>query len=170
MRISMTGAAIAALCGLALAGCGKSGDAAKTGDAPAATASGGGSVAGAPAGMPKPRVGKWKLTTSMAGMPQGIPAQEICITAEMVNDTEWSKSQLPKDMDCPVMTQRVEGGAIIAHSVCKVNGHTLTGDTRTFGDFRDSYTVETTSSVDPAPPGMPNPTKMTIKAERVGDC
>ena len=99
-----------------------------------------------------------------------IPAQEICITAEMVNDTEWSKSQLPKDMDCPVMTQRVEGGAIIAHSVCKVNGHTLTGDTRTFGDFRDSYTVETTSSVDPAPPGMPNPTKMTIKAERVGDC
>lgn len=164
----MTGAAIAALCGLALTSCGKSGDAAKTGDAPAAASSGG--VSEAPAGMPKPRTGKWKLTTSMPGMTAEMPPTEICITAEMVNDTEWSKSQLPKDMDCPVMTQRVEGGAIIAHSVCKVNGHTLTGDTRTFGDFRNSYTVETTSSVDPAPPGMPNPTKMTIRAERVGDC
>lgn len=166
MRNVMTSAAIAAVATLALAGCSKPGDAAKT-DEPAAKSA---APSAAAAGMPKPRTGNWKLTTSMPGIAVEMPPQELCITPEMVNDTEWSKSQMPKDMDCPVMTQRVENGAIIAHSVCKVNGHTLISDVRTSGNFQTSYTVETTSTMDPPPPGMQNPTKMTIKAERLGDC
>lgn len=174
MRIAITGAAAIGLCALALAGCSKKDDAEKataTAEAPAAERAGGvGAGGGAPAGMPKPRTGKWRLTTAMPDMPVRMPAQEVCFTEQMVNDTEWSKGQMPKDMDCSEMSTRFVGGAIVSHSVCKVNGVTMTSDVRTSGDFQNRYTVETSSSMNPAPPGMKNPTKMTITAERLGDC
>lgn len=170
-----TGAAAIALCALALAGCSKKDDAAKAPKAQAEandglTVGGGSATTLPPAGMPKPRTGKWRLTTAMADVPVKMPATEVCFTEEMVNDTQWSKGQMPKDMDCPEMSTTFVGGAIVSHSVCKVNGKTMTSDVRTSGDFQNRYTVESTSSVDPAVPGMKNPMKMTITAERLGDC
>jgi hypothetical protein len=38
------------------------------------------------------------------------------------------------------------------------------------GDFNTAYTMEMTSSMDPAPPGMPMPSTSTIQMERLGDC
>ena len=51
-----------------------------------------------------------------------------------------------------------------------MDGTTITTDSKIMGDFNTAYTMDMTSSIDPAPPGMPNPSTTTIKMVRLGDC
>jgi hypothetical protein len=79
------------------------------------------------------------------------------------------------------MTTDMEGmpaGAMPAVEVCltaddlkgDANGITTTMDIKATGDFSKRYTVETVMKMEPAAPGAPNPMKMSVVAERVGDC
>jgi hypothetical protein len=48
---------------------------------------------------------------------------------------------------------------------------TITTDIKVVGDFNTAYTMDSTSTMDPAPPGMPpGPSQTSIKMERLGDC
>jgi hypothetical protein len=165
--MAATAATMAGLAALALAGCSRNEKAADE-----ATASGGGSVTStieAPGDMPRPIPGKWKITSTQAGLPRPIVI-ETCFTPEMVSGDAWATGQRPPDFKCSEESHRRDGAAVVAHSVCEFMGATHTTDIRFEGDFRKRYTMEMTSTTQPAPPGMTNPSKTSAVVERVGDC
>lgn len=150
---------------LALGACSKTAeDSAPAAEAPAPTAS-----ASVGAAM-KPTPGKWKMTTTMDGMPAGaMPAVEACLTADDLKDDAWATGARRPD-NCSQMETKVVGGRVTTHAVCASEGITTTMDMTASGDFSRRYTVETVMTMDPAAPGAPNPMKMSVVAERLGDC
>lgn len=160
--------AVAALAALALAAC------SKKADEPAAAAPAASAPAPAAAvGAPKPTPGKWRMSTKMDGMPAGMPAMpatEVCLKAEdLADDGAWATGG-KKPANCSEMTNTVVGGVVTVHAVCTEQGVTTTMDIRASGDFAKRYTTETTMKFSPAPPGAQDTMKVTVVAERVGDC
>ena len=155
---------------LALAACGKKDGEAEKAAAPAAPA------AESPAdpsdsiqGLPRPKTGNWKIQPTMAGMQ--LPATTVCYTEEIVSSDKWAQGiREDSGVECSEQRTRMEGGAVVSHSVCTVEGRTMTTDVRAEGDFQSRYTTTMTTTTEPLPPGMKNPTVMTVTAERVGDC
>ncbi len=122
--------------------------------------------AAAPAGLAAgPAAGKWKVTVSTGGM--DIPPNEMCY-AKQVSMEEAQAMQQQAGMTCTEQTYAADGKS--GHSVCAMQGMTITTDFTVTGDFSTAYTMQMTSSMDPAPPGMPQPSTSTIKMERLGDC
>lgn len=157
----------AAAAALMLAGCGDKSEPTLDGApaAPAAT-----SETAAPAAAPSglaagPAAGKWKVSVSTGGM--DIPPNEMCY-AKQVSMEEAQTMQQQAGMTCTEQTYAADGKS--GHSVCAMQGMTITTDFTVTGDFNTAYTMQMTSSMDPAPPGMPQPSTSTIKMERLGDC
>ncbi len=165
-RATFVAAGCAAALALALGACSKKADDA----APAAEAPATAPAASAGASAMKPTPGKWKMTTAMDGLPAGaMPAIEVCLTADDLKDDAWATGPRRQD-NCSKMETRVVGGVVTTHAVCASEGITTTMDVRATGDFSKRYTVETVMKMEPAAPGAPNPMKMSVVAERVGDC
>ena len=157
----------AATAALMLAACGEKTEPTLDGApaAPAATSETA-APAAAPAGLAAgPAAGKWKVTVSTGGM--DIPPNEMCY-AKQVSMEEAQKMQQQAGMTCTEQTYAADGKS--GHSVCAMQGMTITTDFAVTGDFNTAYTMQMTSSMDPAPPGMPQPSTSTIKMERLGDC
>lgn len=155
---------------LLLVGCGGSetppaGTEIPTADAPAAPAA----VAAAPAATSGaavgPAAGKWKVSVSAGGM--AIPPNEICYARQMTM-AEAQAMQKQGGMTCTEENFAANGKT--GHSVCSMQGMTITTDFSVTGDFNTAYTMQMTSSMDPAPAGMPQPSTTTVKMERLGDC
>lgn len=165
-RATLLAAGCAAVLALALGACSK-----KTEDtAPAAEASASASASASAGAAMKPTPGKWKMTTTMDGMPAGaMPAVEACLTADDLKDDAWATGARRQD-NCSQMETKVSGGRVTTHAVCASEGITTTMDMTASGDFSKRYTVETEMRMSPAAPGAPNPMKMRVVAERVGDC
>ncbi len=144
--------------------------AATTADAPQPAAA---PAVPAPANAPieGPAAGKWRVTISSMG--QTLPPNEQCI-AQQVSLAEAEKMQQQAGVTCSEQSYRREGDAWIGHSVCTMDNAgspmTMITDTRVTGDFSSKYTMDITSKMDPPP--MPNMAeqKMTMSAERIGDC
>lgn len=157
---------LAAVAALALAACGGSNTPAATD--PAATPETAAATPAAPAAtnaINGPIAGKWQVTITSAGMT--MPAQEICYEKQMTLE-EAQKMGQDAGMTCSEQTFAPDGKA--GHSVCTMQGMTVTSDYKVTGDFNTSYTMEMTSSMDPAPPGVTNPSTTTVKMDRLGDC
>lgn len=119
----------------------------------------------------KPAPGRWKMTTTMDGLPAGaMPAIEICLTADDLKDDAWATGAGKRPDNCSKMETKVAGGRVTTHAVCASEGVTTTMDMTASGDFSRRYTVETEMRMSPAAPGAPNPMKMSVIAERLGDC
>lgn len=160
MKFAMAAAAAA----LMLAACG--------GENAAAPADGAAPAAGTPAApaaannaIQGPIAGEWQVTITAAGM--ALPPQKICYEKQMTME-EAQKMQQDAGMTCSEQTYAPDGKS--GHSVCTMQGMTVTSDYTVTGDFNSSYTMEMTTSMDPAPPGMPNPSTTAIKMDRLGDC
>lgn len=166
-RATSVAAGCAAALALTLGACSKKAeDTAPAADAAATPAS---ASASAGAAM-KPTPGKWKMTTAMEGMPAGaMPAIEVCLTADDLKGDAWATGARRQD-NCSKMESKVVGGVVTTHAVCASEGITTTMDITASGDFSKRYTVETVMKMEPAAPGAPNPMKMSVVAERVGDC
>lgn len=123
------------------------------------------------AAMEGPAAGKWRVTITAMG--QSLPATETCYT-QQTSLAEAEKIQRQAGVTCSEQSYRREGDAWIGHSVCTMDNvgspMTMTSDTRVTGDFASKYTMDITSRIDPPP--MPNMAeqKMTMTAERIGDC
>ena len=161
----------AATAALMLAACGEKTEPTLDG-APTATAAMSETAAtAAPAAAPAnpmssgPAAGKWKVSVSTGGM--DIPPNEICY-AKQVTMEEAQKMQQQSGMTCTEQTFAADGKS--GHSVCAMQGMTITTDFEVTGDFSTAYTMQMTSSMDPAPPGMPQPSVTAVKMERLGDC
>lgn len=152
---------------LALGACSKKAeDKAPAAEAPAAAPA---TSTSAGAAM-KPTPGKWKMITTMEGLPAGaMPAIEVCLKAEDLDGDAWATGGKRPD-NCSKMESKVVGGRVTTHAVCASEGITTTMDVSASGDFSRRYTVETVMKMEPSAPGAPNPMKMRVVAERLGDC
>jgi hypothetical protein len=162
---------VAAASALLLAACGGADTPAITAETPAAGETPAGPAA-APetamtTGLTGPSAGKWRSTITSAGMT--MPPSEICYEKQMSMD-EAQAIQESAGVECSVNTHNATANGLTGHSVCKMGDMTITSDTKVVGDFTSAYTMEITSSMDPAPPGAPNPSVTTVKMERLGDC
>lgn len=128
-------------------------------------------AAGAEAGsLEGPKPGKWRIATQLEGVPGGatVPPTEVCVTEAVLEAP--SAANTPAGADCTVTPYTREGNAMVASSACTIQGIKTTSNVRVTGDFSSRYVTEVTTTMDPAPaPGMGN-TKMTLTAERIGDC
>ena len=175
MRLFVTAAAVAAL-GLAAA-CNESKPA--TDGATASVDSSASAPAAAPAPAPAaaapaiegPAAGKWRNTVSAMG--RTLPPKEECYTKQ-ISFAEAEKMQQQAGVTCSEQTYRREGDVYVGHSVCTSDiagkSTAITTDTRVTGDFNTKYVIDMIAKYDPAPaPGM-GEQKMSITAERIGDC
>lgn len=160
MRLLMTAAAAA----LMLAACG--GPTTPATDA-TATREAAAPAAAAPAAnaLNGPIAGKWQVTINSAGM--ALPPQEICYAKQMTME-EAQKMQQDAGMTCSEQTYAPDGKS--GHSVCTMQGMTITSDFTVTGDFNTSYTMEMKTTMDPAPAGMAGPSVTSVKMDRMGDC
>jgi len=133
------------------------------GETPAAAAP----APSAAASLTGPAAGKWRSTTTAGGMT--MPAMEICYDKQMTME-DAQALQRSAGVDCSENTYNATAGGMTGRSVCKMGDMTITSDMKVTGDFNTAYTMEITSSMAPAPPGMPNPSITTIRMERLGDC
>jgi hypothetical protein len=159
MKFALAGAFVALL----LAACGGPATPAPTGETPAAATPA--APAGIPASMTGPAAGKWKVEVSAGGI--AIPPNEICYAKQMTIE-EAQKMQQQSGMTCADQTYAADGKT--GHSVCTLEGMTIITDFAVTGDFNTAYTMQMSSSMDPAPAGMPQPSTTTIKMERLGEC
>ncbi len=143
---------------MALAACSPAADKAgqNAGDAPAATAD----------AMPKPKVGKWKMTMDIAGMPTK-QSVAICVTQQMIDDMK-GYAQASGASNCTANDTAREGEAVVTRAVCEAATGTNTIVTRAVGDFNSRYTVETSISSDP--PSPTGPMTSSTLAEYMGPC
>lgn len=180
MRLFATAAAIAALSlgALGLAACNES----KPADGAAATADSSASApTAAPAAAPAaaaptiegPAAGKWRITASMEG--RNVPPTETCYVTR-TSLAEAQKMQQDAGITCSEQNYHREGEVFIGHSVCTstsaVTGKpmTTTTDIRVTGDFNTKYVMDTIMKMDPPPVAGMGERKMSITAERLGDC
>lgn len=120
-----------------------------------------------PNALTGPSAGLWRSTTTTAGM--ALEPTETCYDRQMTME-DMQAVQEAAGVICSENTYNTTPNGIAGHSVCKMGGMTITSDTRIAGDFNTGYTTEIISTMDPAPPGVPNPSTTTVKMERLGDC
>ena len=122
------------------------------------------------AALDAPRPGLWRVTTAMEGQPGGaaIPTQEICVTQAKLEPP--ANTQQP-GADCTTQPFARQGDAMVAATACTLPGNMKMDSTiRVTGDFNSRYVTEVTTKLDPAPTPQMAQTKVTMTAERIGDC
>jgi hypothetical protein len=163
--ILMTAAAV-----FVLAACGGGEAPATTAETPAAgetPAAAAAPMPATPTALTGPAAGMWRMTMTSQGM--NMPPTEICYEKQMTME-DAQALQSGAGVECSENTFNATPGGMTGHSVCKMGDMTMTSDTKVIGDFNTAYTVELTSSMSPAPAGMPSSSVTTIKMERLGDC
>jgi hypothetical protein len=158
---------LAAVAALTLAACGgESGTPAPAAGDAAAPAETAAPAAPAATGMaPGPIAGEWEVTVTAMGMT--VPATKVCYTRAMTMQ-EAQEMQQGAGITCSEQTVAPDGKS--SHSVCSMQGMTITTDMKVTGDFSSAYTMDMTSTMDPAPPGMPpGPSTTSVAMKRLGD-
>jgi hypothetical protein len=160
---------LAAAAALALAACGPAtppaSDAAATPETAAADPAP--APAAANPAIVGPAAGQWEVTLTASGMT--IPPQKVCY-AKQLSFAEAQEMQAQAGMTCSENNYSPSADGVTGHSHCTMQGMSVTTDTRITGDFNTAYTMEMTSTMDPAPAGVPQPATTTIKMVRLGDC
>ncbi|HEY5411932.1 MAG TPA: DUF3617 family protein [Caulobacteraceae bacterium] len=145
-----------------LAGCGKHQGA----QAPS------GAAAPAPTAMfgrPHPKPGLWRtdVTTNMG--PGVSMTGELCLDASN-EDAAFSSNGHGFSKDCePIKYQAADGGVGFS-TVCHIGKRTVTTSGTATGDFKNAYSVDLSTRMDPPPPGLPAQMSTTIRAKWEGPC
>ncbi|WP_292052313.1 MULTISPECIES: DUF3617 domain-containing protein [unclassified Brevundimonas] len=165
-KIAMTG--LASVMALTFAACSPGSNKAE-GDAAAPDAADKNAAA---ASLEGPKPGLWRVTTAVEGAAAAgagaIPAQEVCIKESKLEAPATAEQQGAQCTSTPFTRQ---GDAMVGSAQCTMPGNIKTESTiRVSGDFNSRYTTEVTTKMDPAPMPQMAETKMTMTAERVGDC
>ncbi|MEN5228675.1 DUF3617 domain-containing protein [Brevundimonas naejangsanensis] len=163
MRSAIIGG-VSVACLLGLSACGNNNKAESPAADRAETAS------TAPATLDAPKPGLWRVSTAMEGMPGGasVPAQDVCIKDAKL---EAPASAQQPGAECTTQPFARQGDAMVATSTCTLPGNMKADSTiRVTGDFNSRYVTEVTTKMDPAPTPQMAQTKVTMTAERIGDC
>ena len=118
------------------------------------------------ADMPKRKAGLWEINMRMDGAPSMGPIQQ-CIDQNTDNLMQQkAKEQKP---DCSVMDVKTSGNRVTIHSVCNMEGTTVTSDGVFEGAFDASYRGTMKSRYNPPMHGM-SESNMTQEARWLGPC
>ncbi len=118
----------------------------------------------ASAEMPQRKSGLWEIKMSS---PQ-IPPHTIQQCVDQKSD-ELVRNQAQEKMACAKNEIRREGDKLVADSVCKVGGSTVTTRTVFTGRFDSNYKADIKSTFDPPMHGM-SESSSTLDARWVGAC
>ena len=123
-------------------------------------------------GLPHRRPGLWRQTMALEGMPQAIPATEVCVDAASEAKMSMLGQQMGREHCQASRISRSLDGSIRFDSSCDLGpaGRTVSSGTIT-GDFNNSYkmVIETTTTGGPSGPRNGG-NKMTMTATWVGPC
>lgn len=124
--------------------------------------------AGATAALDGPADGKWKITTTMSAVGAAIPPTEACYKKTSFDDLQ--KARQGAGVECTDRSFKRDGAAVTGHTACTVGGMKMITDMRITGDMKTAYTMDMTITMDPAPTPALAIQKITVHAERLGDC
>ena len=119
------------------------------------------------ADTPKRKPGLWEINSRMEGMPSMGPVQQ-CIDQNTDNLMQ-QRAQKGEKPDCSVMDSKTSGNRVTLHSVCKMEGTTVTTDGVFEGAFDSNYKGTMKSKFNPPMHGMAEST-VTIDAKWLGPC
>ena len=159
--------AVCCLVGATLvAGCGKHETAQTSAAAPAAAP-----AAGLPLlARPHPKAGLWRTTVTTNAGPGVSMTGELCLDASN-EDAAFSSTGRGVSKDCePFKYQGAPGGGFGFSTVCHVGKRTVTTSGVATGDFKNAYSVDLATRMEPAPPGLPAQMSTAIRAKWVGPC
>jgi hypothetical protein len=120
--------------------------------------------------LPNRKSGLWEITTSREGAPKaamGGPMQ-MCID-EKTDDLSRQLGENTSREMCAKRDIRMEGGRIVADSVCKFGETTATSHSVMSGRFDNAYDVDIKTTYEPPLMGMKT-SRTTIKARWTGLC
>ena len=118
------------------------------------------------ADMPKRKSGLWEINTRMEGMPGMGPMQQ-CID-QNTDDLMQQRAKKEK-VNCSVLDIKPQGNTVTIHSVCKMEGSTVTTDAAFVGAFDAAYKGDMHMRFSPPMHGM-SESKMSIDAKWLGAC
>ena len=127
-----------------------------------------GGVAGSAlaADLPKRQPGLWEINMRMEGTPSMGPIQQ-CI--DQNTDNLMQQQATKSKPDCSVMDVKASGNKVTIHSVCKMEGTTVTTDGTFEGAFDSGYKGNLKSRYSPSLHGM-SESNMTQEARWLGPC
>ena len=140
----------------------------------ATSASPDGAAASAPGpaaliGRPHPKPGLWRTSVTTNAGPGVTMTGELCLDASN-EDMAFSSSGHGFSKNCdPVKYQAADGGFGFS-TVCHIGRRTVTTTGTATGDFKSDYSVDVSTLMDPAPPGLPAKMSTTIRAKWEGPC
>ncbi len=120
-------------------------------------------------GRPHPKLGLWRTTISTSVGPGFSLAGELCLDASN-EDRAFSGNGRGFGKDCEPMTYKAAAGGYGFTAVCRIGRRTVTTTGLASGDFKSDYSVDLTTSMDPAPSGMPAQLHSQIRAKWEGPC
>ena len=121
----------------------------------------------ASADTPKRKAGLWEINMRVEGAPSMGPIQQ-CIDQNTDNLMQ-QRARSGEKPDCSVMDSKVSGNRITVHSVCKVEGSTVTTDGVFEGAFDSNYKGTMKSRYNPPMHGMAEST-MSQEARWLSPC
>ena len=118
------------------------------------------------ADMPKRKPGLWEINMRMDGVPNMGPMQQ-CI--DQNTDNLMQQKAKEHKPDCSVMDIKTSGSKVTIHSVCRMEGTTVTTDGVFEGAFDAAYKGTLKSRYAPPLHGM-SESNMTQEARWLGPC
>ncbi len=120
--------------------------------------------------LPHPKAGLWKMSMAMDAGPGIRMGGEICLDAQ-TEQAAFTAGPQARSKDCSEPAFGVApGGGVTFDTTCKREGRTVRMHGVATGDFNSAYAMDTTTSMDPAPPGAPAEMKMHMQAQWLGPC
>lgn len=118
------------------------------------------------ADLPKRKPGLWEINMRVEGAPGMGPMQQ-CIDQNTDNLMQQRADE--RKPDCSVMDVKTSGNKVTMHSVCKMEGTTVTTDGVFEGAFDSGYKGTLKSRFNPPMHGM-SESSMTQEARWLGPC
>jgi hypothetical protein len=119
---------------------------------------------------PHPKLGLWAMDLATDAGPGVKLNGQICIDAATEHSAFQTGPQSHgKNCSAPDFSPSPSGGAVF-DVVCNVNGRKITTHSTATGDFTNSYSIDTTTTMDPPLPGGIGPGHTHLDAHWVGPC
>lgn len=120
------------------------------------------------ADAPARKSGLWEMTNKMGAPYPMTQTMQQCVDEKTDKLTEQAGTK-EAQQNCSKNEVRREGGKVIVHSVCKMDGTTATTRAEFSGDFASNYRGDIRTTYSPPMEGMKE-SQMSVAAKWLGPC
>ena len=119
--------------------------------------------------QPHPRPGLWRMTMSTDTGPGVQFSGELCLD-QKTESSAFEASGRGHSDNCGAPHFGSSPAGMTFDSICKMQGRTITSHGVATGDFSNSYTVDITAHIEPAPRGLAADTHTRMSGQWLGPC